>query len=91
MDGKRQFVAGMAFELLAGNAEKILRSYADKDWAKMLQLFCDDGTVNIDRVYAAAEAQIQRQGKIEIDIPMMGCYSFNAADIARLYSCIKEA
>ena len=88
MDSKRKFVTGMAYILIASKMDQVIRAISALPAIKMLGIIDPDGNVDIDSLYKAAKAQIERQGELEISIKMLGDFKFHAADIDELYRYI---
>lgn len=88
MDSKRKFVTGMAYILIASKMDQVIPAIAALPAIKMLGVIDQDGNVDIDSLYKAAKAQIERQGELEISIKMLGDFKFRAADIDELYRYI---
>lgn len=88
MDSKRKFVTGIAYILIATKIDQMLPTIAALPAIKVLGVIDQDGNVDIDSLYKAAKAQIERQGELEISIKMLGDFKFRAADIDELYRYI---
>ena len=91
MDETRQFLAGFGTTLLSRKADNIMRSIAQKDWARMIGLFNENGELDIETAFEAMMEQFKRQSKFPIEIPYFGCFAFTAHDIQDLYNRIKNA
>ena len=85
LDGKRQFVLGMAYALCAGKLDEII---AKNDTVRTLGIVDAQGRVDIDALYNAAFAQMQAQQRLEIDIPMIGAFAFDENDLRDLRESI---
>ena len=88
MDSKRKFVTGIAYILIASKMDQMIREISVLPAIKILGIIDPDGNVDIDSLYKAAKAQIERQGELEISIKMLGDFKFRAADIDELYRYI---
>lgn len=88
LDNKRQFLLGMVYGIAAGKMDTIMTSAAQNSALKALGIIHEDGTVDIDTLYDAAFAQLQAQGKLTMDIPFMGSFTFNTDDLRDLRQCI---
>lgn len=88
MDSKRKFVTGIAYILIASKMDQIISAISALPAIKMLGIIDADGNVDIDSLYKAAKAQIERQGELEISIKMLGDFKFRADDIDELYRYI---
>ena len=85
LDGKRQFVLGMAYALCAGKLDEII---AKNDTVRALGIVDAQGCVDIDALYNAAHAQMQAQGKLTLEIPLLGSFAFDSGDLRELRDCI---
>ena len=88
LDSKRQFVLGMAYGLFAGRLDAILEAVQQNATARALGIVRENGEIDLDAIYNAAVAQMQQQGKLSFDIPLMGTFAFNADDIRDIYNAI---
>ncbi len=88
LDDKRQFVLGVVYIIAAMKMDALMTVVAQNSMFKMLGIIHEDGTVDIDTLYDAAFAQLKAQGKLTMDIPFMGSFTFNADDLRDLRQCI---
>lgn len=88
LDGKRQFVLGMAYGLCAGRLDALIDEAGKNQIVKAMGLIDENGRVDIDALYNAAIAQMQAQQCLEIDIPMMGAFTFDENDLRDLRESI---
>lgn len=88
MDSKRKFVTGIAYILIASKMDQVIPAISALPAINMLGIIDPDGNVDIDSLYKAAKAQIERQGELEISIKMLGDFKFRADDIDELYRYI---
>lgn len=88
LDSKRQFLLGMAYGLCAGRMDAIIGAAKQSAAARTLGVVCENGDIDLDALYTAANAQMQQQGKLSFDIPFMGTFAFNADDLRDLYNAI---
>lgn len=89
LDGKRQFLLGMAYGLAAGKMDELMQAVQGNEAARMLGIVQENGEIDIDALYNAAYAQMQAHGKLKLDIPMIGAFAFDADDLRELYNAIK--
>lgn len=87
MDSKGQFLLGIGLGMVSSRIETIVGSLTDNDIAKALGII-RDGKLDYDALYSAAMAQIKRQGKLVLDLPILGRFSFDEQDLRDLHSCI---
>lgn len=45
--------------------------------------------MDLDAVYTAAYNQMKAQGKLRLNVPMIGEFVFDETDLQELYQCIK--
>lgn len=89
LDGKRQFLAGTAYGLCAGKADKILAELSKSSAIQMLGVIRENGEIDVDALFEAAYAQMQAQQKLRLDIPLMGTFVFDENDLRELYQELK--
>ena len=88
LDSKRQFVLGMAYGMGAGKIDALIAEAGKNQIVKAMGLIDENGRVDIDALYNAAIAQMQAQQQLQIDIPLMGAFTFDEADLRELRECI---
>lgn len=89
LDSKRQFVLGIAYGLFVGRLDAILAVVQQNATARALGVVRENGEIDLDAIYNAAVAQMQQQGKLSFDIPLMGTFAFNVDDIRDIYNAIE--
>lgn len=89
MDSKGQFLLGIGLGMFASRIEAVIASLADNELAKALGVI-RDGKLDYDALYSAAMAQIKRQGKLVLDVPLAGRFAFDEQDLRDLHSCIAK-
>jgi len=89
LDSKRQFVLGMAYGLFSGRLDAILAAVQQNATARALGIVRENGEIDLDAIYNAAVAQMQQQGRLSFDIPLMGTFAFDADDIRDIYNAIQ--
>ena len=88
LDNKRQFVLGMAYGMGASKIDALIAEAGKNQIVKVMGLIDENGRVDIDALYNAAIAQMQAQQQLQIDIPLMGAFTFDEADLRELRECI---
>ena len=88
LDSKRQFVLGMAYGMGSGKIDALIAEAGKNQIVKAMGLIDENGCVDIDALYNAAIAQMQAQQQLQIDIPLMGAFTFDEADLRELRECI---
>lgn len=89
LDSKRQFLLGMGYGLAAGKMDSLMEAVQKNETARALGVISENGEIDIDALYNAAYAQMQVQGKLKLDVPMIGAFAFDADDLRELYNSIK--
>lgn len=88
LEPTQQFLAGLALGVAGGKAEGMLKALSQQPMIAALDVFQPNGEVDIDTLYAAASAQMDRQGTLPIDIPVIGRMTFDRSDLDELYRSI---
>lgn len=88
LDSKRQFLLGMVYGMCAGKMDAIIETARQNSFVRALGIISDSGEIDLDALYNAACAQMQQQGALSFDIPLMGTFAFNADDLRELYNAI---
>lgn len=84
MDSKSQFILGMGLGAAMRKVETLLNSSPLVAAAGYVK----DGQVDLDALYSDAMAQMQRQGQLVWDVPMLGRLTFTDQDLRDLRQCI---
>lgn len=86
LDSKGQFLVGMGLGALVRKAEDLLTGNGLITAAGYVK----DGQVDLDTLYSDAVAQMQRQGQLVWDVPMLGRMTFVEQDLRDLYQSIQQ-
>lgn len=89
MDSKGQFVLGMALGLVGSRIEPIVSQLADNEMVKTLGVIQND-QVDYDTLFGAAMSQMKRQGKLVLDLPLLGRMAFDEQDLRDLHQCVMK-
>ena len=89
MDSKGQFVLGLGLGVIASRLDAIVGKLSDNELVKTLGII-QNGQIDYDAMFSAAMAQIQRQGKLVWDVPLIGRLSFDDQDLRDLHQCIMK-
>lgn len=89
LDGTRQFLLGTVYGMAAGRMDDVLRQLGQHPAARALGAVKENGEVDLDAVYTAAYNQMKAQGKLRLNVPMIGEFVFDETDLQELYQCIK--
>ena len=87
----KQFIAGTAIGALGGKAEALIQGLGKNPAIVATGLLQENGMVDLDSIYKSALEQIQRQGSLPVDIPMIGRVVFGPDDVSALYQEIIKA
>lgn len=88
LDNKRQFLVGTMYGIASARMDAFMTAACQNSTLKALGIIREDNTIDINALYDAAFAQMQAQGKLTIEIPLMGSFTFNADDLRDLRQCI---
>lgn len=83
-----QFLAGMALGVAGGKADGMIKALATQPMISALGVIQPNGEIDLDTLYAAASEQMDRQGSLPIDIPIIGRMTFDRGDLDELYRAI---
>ena len=84
LNGLQQFVARLVVGRVNDNAESIKNVLMNNGIAKTLCIIDSDGMVDVDLLLADIRREIERQGSLQVDIPMIGKLTFHADDVDAL-------
>lgn len=88
LDPAKQFLAGVALGMTGGKAEALMASLSQQPMIAALGIVQQNGDVDLDALYAAASAQMDKQKYLPIDIPVIGKLTFDKGDLDELYRTI---
>ena len=88
LDGKRQFLLGTVYGLGMNNADALIAQAAQSPMARTLGIVRENGEIDVDALHSAACAQMQAQGKVTVEIPCMGTFTFDENDLRELRQMI---
>lgn len=88
LDDKRKLLIGTIYGLAAERIDAIIAEAAEIGAVKILAVVQPDGRIDIDRVFNAAMAQMQVQGKLKFSSWLLGSFAFDAEDLRELRQCI---
>ena len=87
LDSKGQFILGLGLGVVASRIEDVARRVSENELLNSLGII-KDGQVDYDTVFSAAMAQMKRQEKLQLDIPLLGRLAFDEQDLRDLHQCI---
>lgn len=88
MDGKRQFLLGTVYGLCMSRMDALLAQAAQNPTVRALGIVRENGEIDVDALHSAACAQMQAQGKLTMEIPFMGTFTFDENDLRELRQMI---
>ena len=88
LEPSQQFMAGLVLGIAGGKADGMLKALAAQPMISALGVIQPNGEVDLDTLYAAASAQMDRQGFLPIDIPIIGRMTFDRGDLDNVYRAI---
>lgn len=88
LDGKRQFLLGMVYGLSANKMDELIAQGAQNPVVRALGVVQENGSIDIDALYNAALAQMQAQGKVPVEVPLIGTFAFDENDLRELRQMI---
>ena len=77
----QEFVARVLVGRVNQNADSIKHSMMSNGFMKTLGLVDSDGMVDIDRLLQDIRREIERQGCVQLEIPMIGKLTFRPEDV----------
>ena len=84
---KEQFVAGVGMGVLASKSDALIAKLAQNPMLKSLDLV-DGRMIDVDTLYHSAKEQINKQQRLQIDVPLVGKMTFYEPDLDTLYQSI---
>ena len=81
LNGLQEFVARVVVGRVNQNAEIIKQSMMNNGFIKTLGFVDSDGMVDIDRLLQDVRREIERQGSVQLEIPMIGKLTFRPEDV----------
>lgn len=88
LDSKRQFLLGTVYGLGAARMDALLSQAAKMPALRALGVIQENGEIDLSALYDAAQGQMREQGKLTVEIPFMGVFTFDEGDLQDLYQAI---
>lgn len=86
LNGLQEFVARLVVGRVNDNADNIKNVLMNNGIAKTLCIIDSDGMVDVDMLLTDIRREIERQGSLQVDIPMIGKLTFHADDVDVLHN-----
>lgn len=90
LNSMQEFVARLFVGRINQNIETIKIGLMNNGFARTMNLVDSDGMVDVDQLLQDIRREIERQGSIQFEIPMIGKLTFKADDVDVLYNKIME-
>lgn len=87
----KQFIAGTAIGALGSKAEGIIQGLSKNPGVIATGIIAENGMIDLDSIYKGALEQMQRQGSLPVNIPLIGKIVFNVDDVTALYQAISKS
>lgn len=81
----QEVFARIAVGRIIGNPEALKQSLMANGIVRTFAIFDSDGNVDLENLARDLKREIERKGKISVEVPMFGKMSFVAADIDDIY------
>lgn len=91
MNGWQEFLARLAVARMIGNTDHLKHSLINNPFVKTLALFDTDGNVDAEGLLDDMRCQMSEKGRITLDIPLFGAFTFTPDDVDKLRRYIMEA
>ena len=82
-------VGATVLGLMKQRAGKVLVGALNHPVVVAMGLADSEGNIDVDGVAAALKESIHKHGKLSVDVPVMGTFCFDEANIDALVKCIK--
>jgi hypothetical protein len=89
MNDVQEFLSRIVVGRLIENQEHIKRSLIDNGVVRSMGYIDSEGMVDVDTLMIDVKREIERKGKLEMTIPMIGKLTFVPDDVAILHGFIK--
>lgn len=86
LNGVQEFVSRVIVGRMNNNAEVIKNMLMSNGFAKTLCIIDNDGMVDVDTILSDIRREIERQGSLQVDIPMIGKLTFHPDDVDVLHN-----
>ena len=90
MNDWQEVVARLAIGRIYDNREALQNFLVSTGYIRTFALIDDDGNVDIDRLTADLKREIEKKGKIEVNLKVFGKMKFNASDVDTLHRMITQ-
>ena len=88
MNDWQEVVARIAVSRIIGN-NNLEQTLLGNPYIKTFAIADTEGNIDAEGLYRDLKKLIQAKGKIEIELPIFGKFTFTESDVDCLYSCIR--
>ena len=81
----QEIVARLAIGRITENAETLKQSLQANHFVRTFAIFDSEGNVELEPIMRDLKKEIERKGKLSVEIPMFGKISFLPQDIDEIY------
>lgn len=81
----QEIVARLAVGRIIGNPETLKQSLQANGIIRTFAVFDSEGNVELEPIMRDLRKEIERKGKMTVEIPMFGKISFTGEDVTELY------
>ena len=81
----QEIVARLAIGRIIGNPEALKQSLQANPFVRTFAIFDSEGNVDLEPIMRDLRKEIERKGKMTVEIPMFGKISFTGEDVTELY------
>lgn len=90
LSGAKRYGATVYLALMELNAVNYIKDALNHPAIKMLGI-TEGETVDMDKLHTAMSNAMQRGAPLQVDIPLIGTFSFSTADVDRLFDYMRRA
>lgn len=87
-EGWKRVMVGAGLSIAISKYANMIPLLAENKYVQQLELFDENGNVDLDTLYTAVQGQMPKDG-FTIDIPVVGTTRFKSDDVEKLYSIIR--
>lgn len=81
----QEVIARIAVGRIIGNPEALKQSLAANPFVRTFAIFDSEGNVELEPLMRDLRKEIEKKGKMTVDIPLFGKISFTGEDVTELY------
>lgn len=85
LDDFREVVARIAVGRILQNPENLKQSLSGNGIIRTFAIMNSDGDIDLEPIMRDLKREIEKKGKMSVDIPLFGKVSFTADDISEIY------